>query len=72
MATEKNNKEKLSACPYCSYPFSPWQEVLLDVDRELICKKCWKKILLDASDEVIIPNSKDIEKPGRKIGPQKE
>lgn len=38
-------------CPHCGQPLSPWQQVLLSVDRALICKECWYKIILDVSDD---------------------
>lgn len=35
------------ACPHCGYKLTPWQQVLLGVDRALVCKNCWYRILLD-------------------------
>ena len=40
----------LDACPHCGAQLSPWQQVLLSVDRALMCKNCWYRIVLDASD----------------------
>ena len=37
------NKEKLT----------PWQQVLLATDRELVCKGCWYRVILD-----VIPDNK--------------
>ncbi|MDR3627296.1 MAG: hypothetical protein P4L45_10710 [Ignavibacteriaceae bacterium] len=34
-------------CPHCGYKLSPWQQVLLSVDRALTCKNCWYRIILD-------------------------
>ena len=35
------------SCPHCGYKLTPWQQVLLGVDRALVCKNCWYRILLD-------------------------
>jgi len=40
------------SCPHCGYKLTPWQQVLLGVDRALMCKNCWYRILL----EVKIPD----------------
>ena len=37
----------LDACPHCGHKLSPWQQVLLSVDRALTCKNCWYRITLD-------------------------
>lgn len=37
----------LDACPHCGAKLSPWQQVLLGVDRALMCKNCWYRIVLD-------------------------
>lgn len=34
------------ACPHCGTELSPWEKVLLGVDRALMCRHCWYKILL--------------------------
>ncbi len=51
MATPKIPSEAghkvLVTCPNCSRPLSSWEQVLLSVDRALICKGCWYHILLD-------------------------
>ncbi len=39
------------SCPHCGAELSPWEKVLLSVDRALMCKHCWFRILLDVSDE---------------------
>ena len=38
------------SCPHCGVALSPWQQVLLRVDRALVCKQCWYKIILDAPE----------------------
>ncbi len=48
---------KIDACPHCGAQLSPWQQVLLGVDRALMCKNCWYRIVLDATEE-----SKEIKK----------
>lgn len=37
-------------CPHCGQKLSPWQQVLLSVDRALMCKNCWYRIIVDAFD----------------------
>jgi hypothetical protein len=37
-------------CPHCGRLLSPWEQVLLGVDRALMCKGCWYRIILDAFD----------------------
>jgi DNA-directed RNA polymerase subunit RPC12/RpoP len=44
---EKPEQQKLDACPHCGHKLSPWQQVLLSVDRALTCKNCWYRIILD-------------------------
>jgi DNA-directed RNA polymerase subunit RPC12/RpoP len=36
-------------CPHCGQSLSPWEQVLLSVDRALTCRNCWYRILIDAS-----------------------
>lgn len=41
-------REKIpEACPHCGFKLTPWQQVLLGVDRALVCKNCWYRIILD-------------------------
>jgi DNA-directed RNA polymerase subunit RPC12/RpoP len=50
--TDKKNADPSkgvpSECPHCGQKLSPWQQVLLSVDRILTCKNCWYRIVLDA------------------------
>jgi DNA-directed RNA polymerase subunit RPC12/RpoP len=41
----------LDACPHCGQKLSPWQQVLLSVDRALMCKNCWYRIIVDVFDQ---------------------
>jgi hypothetical protein len=41
------NKNTFDICPHCGESLSPWQQVLLSVDRTLMCKNCWNRINLD-------------------------
>jgi DNA-directed RNA polymerase subunit RPC12/RpoP len=44
---ENLNRERIpDRCPHCGHKLSPWQQVLLNVDRILTCKNCWYKIIL--------------------------
>jgi len=50
------------ACPHCGQELSPWQQVLLTIDRALVCKNCWYRIILDNSEAEGTPQpSKDKE-----------
>jgi hypothetical protein len=42
---------ELGSCPHCGCELSPWQQVLLRVDKALVCKQCWYKIILDAPED---------------------
>ncbi len=55
------DKEKIpDKCPHCDYPLSSWQQILLNIDRALVCKNCWYRISLD--DEGTKENKKNEEK----------
>ncbi|MBD3376955.1 hypothetical protein GF406_18150 [candidate division KSB1 bacterium] len=52
-------------CPHCGRKLSPWEQVLLSVDRALMCKGCWYRILLDTYDHREPPKSDEqSEEPG--------
>lgn len=53
---ERHDENLYEKCPHCGRSLSPWEQVLLSVDRALMCKGCWYRILLDAFDN---PISKD-------------
>jgi hypothetical protein len=38
-------------CPHCGHELSPWQQVLLRIDRALVCKNCWYRIILETSED---------------------
>jgi DNA-directed RNA polymerase subunit RPC12/RpoP len=44
-------EKTLDTCPHCGRALSPWEQVLLSVDRALLCKGCWYRILLDAFED---------------------
>jgi DNA-directed RNA polymerase subunit RPC12/RpoP len=48
-------------CPHCGRALSPWEQVLLNVDRALMCKGCWYRILLDAFDKPVIKENPSLE-----------
>jgi DNA-directed RNA polymerase subunit RPC12/RpoP len=60
------SSKKVEVCPHCGTQLSPWQQVLLGVDRALMCKNCWYRIVLDAIDETKegkqddLSNAKDV------------
>lgn len=50
--TDQMQDEKVpDACPHCGNKLSSWQQVLLRVDRALVCKHCWYRILLEVVPE---------------------
>ena len=58
MANEQKQSEIFDSCPHCGHKLSPWQQVLLSVDRALTCKNCWYRIILNPpakSDEEAKP-----------------
>ncbi len=50
------------ACPHCGQELSPWQQVLLTIDRALVCKNCWYRIILDISEAEGTPPKPPIDK----------
>lgn len=44
---EIRTSSSIDACPHCGYKLSPWQQVLLGVDKTLVCKNCWYRIIVD-------------------------
>ena len=54
--------EVFESCPHCGRELSPWERVLLGVDRALMCKHCWYRIILDAPIE---PTTKKAESPSK-------
>lgn len=51
------------SCPHCGNKLSPWQQVLLGIDRALVCKNCWYRIILDYEDEPKTEKPKGEDKP---------
>ena len=59
---DEKNRRSYEACPHCGHELSPWQQVLLTIDRALVCKNCWYRIILDISEDegtVQPPDSKE-------------
>ncbi|MDO8549976.1 MAG: hypothetical protein Q7S39_07500 [Ignavibacteria bacterium] len=53
MKLQDKGKNVPDTCPHCGQKLSPWQQVLLSVDRVLTCKNCWYRIIL------IVPPTED-------------
>jgi DNA-directed RNA polymerase subunit RPC12/RpoP len=49
--TYPNPGRSHDSCPNCGNELSPWQQVLLSIDRALVCKNCWYRIILDITEE---------------------
>ncbi len=50
---EEKKGDVFDYCPHCGRKLSPWERVLLNVDRAIVCKNCWYRILLDIRKEKI-------------------
>lgn len=59
--------EKIENCPHCGIKLSPWQKVLLNVDRAIMCKNCWYRIIIE-SDEPANNNLDDSKENDQKRG----
>jgi len=46
-AQEPDKQVIFNACPHCGHKLSPWQQVLLSVDRALTCRNCWYRLISD-------------------------
>lgn len=44
-------KDTPKVCPHCGAPLSLWEQVILSVDRVLMCRNCWYRIILDVFEE---------------------
>ncbi len=47
MPEDKADAKLIEYCPHCGIKLSRWEQVLLNVDRALMCKNCWYRIILD-------------------------
>jgi len=55
LADNETLNEKIpDSCPHCGNRLSSWQQVLLKVDRAIVCKNCWYRILLE-----VLPDEKN-------------
>lgn len=61
MGANDDKKNALANCPHCGRELSPWEQVLLNVDRALMCKSCWYRIVLDEPDQKKSKNQPDKE-----------
>jgi len=57
------NTQIPDSCPHCGHKLSPWQQVLLKVDRTITCKNCWYRIFLEP--DVKKSDPKDQDKPSK-------
>jgi len=55
---DKPEADSVEFCPHCGIKLSRWEQVLLKVDRALMCKNCWYRIILTPY-EVKQKNSED-------------
>jgi DNA-directed RNA polymerase subunit RPC12/RpoP len=46
VSSNKIKEEVPNNCPHCGRELSPWEKVLLSVDRALMCKNCLYRIIL--------------------------
>ena len=45
------NRVTLENCPHCGVKLTRWEQVLLNVDRALMCKNCWYRIIRDVFED---------------------
>ena len=50
-AFRERGMKVFDACPHCGRKLSPWEQVLLSVDRTLMCNQCWYRIILDVKED---------------------
>lgn len=48
--SQKKSKT-LENCPHCGVKLSHWEQVFLNVDRALMCKNCWYRIILEVFND---------------------
>ncbi len=48
---DQKKPKAFDTCPHCGRELSPWEKVLLGVDRALVCKRCWYRIILDVRQD---------------------
>jgi hypothetical protein len=48
---DTNNRTTIENCPHCGIKLSRWEQVLLNVDRALMCKNCWYRIIRDVFED---------------------
>jgi DNA-directed RNA polymerase subunit RPC12/RpoP len=61
--TQQHEEQIPDACPHCGNKLSSWQQVLLRVDRALVCKNCWYRILLEVRPKSKEENKSQTDKP---------
>ena len=64
----EDRPEVFGSCPHCGAELSPWERILLSVDRALMCRHCWYRIILDLVDSL---PPKDSDEPPKGKGPSK-
>jgi DNA-directed RNA polymerase subunit RPC12/RpoP len=57
--SEQNKIIVPDSCPHCGHKLTPWQQVLLKVDKALVCKNCWYRIILEDIEEPKSSDKKD-------------
>lgn len=57
--SEQNKINVTDSCPHCGHKLTPWQQVLLKVDKALVCKNCWYRIILEDIEEPKPSDKKD-------------
>ncbi|MBM4158833.1 MAG: prepilin peptidase [Ignavibacteria bacterium] len=48
---KKNTENSITNCPHCNHKLSSWEQVLLSVDRFLMCRNCWYRITYEDEAE---------------------
>ncbi len=48
----QKESQKIDHCPNCGAELTLWQQVMLSVDHSLMCRNCWRRIVIDTLDSV--------------------
>lgn len=61
MADSTKASKVIDSCPHCGHKLNPWQQVLLKVDKTLVCKNCWYRIITESTEDETPPKKTDTE-----------
>jgi len=62
---ETTRDTAVTHCPHCLTPLSKWEQILLQVDRAMVCKHCWHRIIIPQKSEKPETKPKNDKQQGR-------